>query len=275
MLSLGRDKIMATNLSIEYGKKIFPYLVQAAKANKTITYKELAEKIGVHHRAMGIALGYVRDEVCIPKGLPLISCIVVNGGTGLPGESWLPQGTSSLNPEAYEAEFIKYRDQVMNFQSWDEILEDLELSPIDSTEENLDDLGRAFSEFHERVGIRESSAHQILKESIISHPELIGLPPEIAVITDYRYVTGDQADIVFGTSPGIWAVVEVKEEDIGELVMGVYQLVKYRALLQAEKGHNEYAEVDAFLVSSKIPADVSFFAAKLGIRCKIIRKENI
>jgi len=266
---------MSTELSIEYGRKILPYLVQAAKANKTITYKELAKKIGAHHRAMGTALGYVRDEICIPKGLPLISCIVVNGGTNLPGESWLPQGTASLNPEEYDAEFIRYRDQVMNYHGWDELLEELDISPIDSTIENLDDRGRAYSKFLERSGGDESEDHRFLKKYITSHPEAIGLDPESGVQVDYPFLIGDQVDIVFGTGPGKWTVVEIKVGEIGELVMGIYQLVKYRALLQAEKGHNDYAEIDAFLVAYEIPGDISFFAAKLGIRCKIIRRDRL
>jgi len=261
---------MTTELSKEYGEKILPYLVQVAKTKKTITYKELAAKIGAHHRAMGNALAYVRDEICIPKGLPLITCIVVSGNTGLPGESWLPQGTSNLSDEEYKQEFIRYRDQVMAYHGWDALLKELDLPAVDSTVEDLDERGRAYSEYIERTGSGEGEDHLKLKEYVASHPESIGLPVESAAQMEYLFVAGDRADIVFATGPDAWAVVEIKNGEIGELVKGVYQAIKYRTLLQAEKGHGISVQVDAMLVAYEIPSDVSFFAAKFGIRCRIV-----
>jgi hypothetical protein len=266
---------MTTELSKEYGEKILPYLVQVAKTKKTITYKELAANIGAHHRAMGNALAYVRDDICIPKGLPLITCIVVNGNTGLPGESWLPQGTSNLSDEEYKQEFIRYRDQVMVYHGWDALLKELDLPVVDPTIDDLDERGRAYSEYIERIGGGEGKDHMKLNEYVAAHPEAIGLPAESAAQMEYLFIAGDRADIVFGTGPDAWAVVEIKKGEIGELVKGVYQAIKYRALLQAEKGHGLTCQVDAFLVASEIPAEVSMFAAKVGIRCRIIRLENI
>jgi hypothetical protein len=70
-------------------------------------------------------------------------------------------------------------------------------------------------------------------------------------------------------------VVEIKNGEIGELVKGVYQAIFQRALLQAEKGHGNSCQVDAILVAYEIPADISFFAAKFGIRCRIIHRQNL
>jgi hypothetical protein len=266
---------MATELIKEYGLRLLPYLVQEAKTSNTPTYGELAAKIGVHHRVLSHILGYIRDEIIIPRGLPLINAIVVNKGTNLPGDDWLPQGTSTLSDEEYKQEYFRYRDQVLAYKGWDNLLRELDLDPVEPTEENLDNRGRAYSEYIERIGKCDSVEHFKLKEFIASHPEAIGLIPESSTQVEYRFLSGDRVDIVFGTGPDKWIVVEIKDGEIGELVMGVYQLVKYRALLQAEKSHNDYAEVDAFLVAYEIPADVSLFAAKLGIRCKIIRKDIV
>ena len=266
---------MTTDLSKEYGEKILPYLVQFAKAKKTITYKDLAAKIGAHHRAMGTALGYVRDEICIPKGLPLITCIVVNGNTGLPGESWLPQGTSTLSDEEYKQEFIRYRDKVMAYHGWDALLKELDLPAVDPTIEDLDERGRAYSEYFERTGAGEGEEHLKLKEYVAVHPEAIGLPAESAAQMEYLFVSGDRADIVIGTGPDTWAIVEIKNGEIGELVKGVYQAIKYRTLLQAEKGHGTSVQVDSLLVAYEIPSNISFFAAKFGIRCRIVHHSSL
>jgi hypothetical protein len=228
---------MTSELIKEYGARLLPHLVQAAKTSKTPTYGELASKIGVHHRVLSHVLGYIRDEIIIPRGLPLINAIVVNGNTGLPGESWLPQGTSHLIGEEYQREYIKYRDQVLAYKGWDALLKELDLPSVEPTFENLDDRGRAYSEFIERTDGRESEDHLKLKEFIAAHPEVIGLPAESATQMEYLFVSGDRADIIIGIGPDSWAVVEIKNWEIGDLVKGVYQAIKYRALLQAEKGH--------------------------------------
>lgn len=267
---------MTTDLTIDYGEKLLPHLVHAARIRKTLTYGELAAKIGVHHRALRYPLGYVRDDICIKRGLPLITCIVVNDGTHLPGREWLPEGTSHLTDEEYKKAFEKFRDQVFAYKGWDALLNELELSPVDPTIEDLDERGRAYSEILERSGSTgEGEDHRRLKEFVAAHPEAIGLEPESAAQMEYLFIADDRADIIFGTGPDAWAVVEIKNGEIGELVKGVYQAIKYRALLQAEKGHGNSCQVNAILVAYEIPADISFFAAKFGIRCRIIRRETV
>lgn len=266
---------MTTRLIKEYGDRLLPYLVHAAKTRKTPTYGELADKIGIHHRVMSKVLAYIRDDICIQRGLSLITCIVVNQGTGLPGESWLPQGTSHLIGEEYQREYVKYRDQVLAYKGWDALLKELDLEPVEPTVDNLDERGRAYSEYIERTGGGESEDHRKLKEYIAAHPTAIGLEPDSGAQMEYLFVAGDRADIVFGIGPDAWAVIEIKNGEIGELVKGVYQAIKYRALLQAEKGHGLSCQVDAFLVAYEIPADVSIFAAKFGIRCRIIHHQNL
>jgi hypothetical protein len=261
---------MTTELIKEYGARLLPQLVQAAKTNKTPTYGEMAARIGVHHRVLSYVLGYIRDEIIIPRGLPLINAIVVNGDTGLPGESWLPQGTAHLSKAEYQREYVRYRDQVLAYQGWDALLKELDLPSVEPTVENLDERGRAYSEYIERTGGGESEDHRKLKEYIAAHPEVIGLPSDSAAQMEYLFVAGDRADIVFGTGPDAWTVVEIKNGEIGELVKGVYQAIKYRALLQAEKGHGISPQVDAILAAYEIPSDIQFFAAKFGIRCRIV-----
>jgi hypothetical protein len=266
---------MVTELIKEYGYRLLPYLVQAAKTMKTPTYGELANKIGIHHRVMNRILGYIRDDICIQRGLPLISCIVVSQANGLPGDDWLPQGTSHLNSEEYKLEFERFRDQVFAYNGWDSLLKELDMTPLEPTVENLDERGRTYSEYIERTGGGEGEDHLKLKEFVAAHPQAIGLAEDSAAQMEYLFVAGDRADIVFGAGPDAWAVVEIKNGEVGELVKGVYQSIKYRALLQAEKGHGNSCQVDAILVAYEIPADVSLFAAKFGIRCRIIRREKI
>ena len=121
---------MATELTIERAELILPHLVHCAKTRSTMTYGELGARIGVHHRVVSWPLGYIRDEICIPRDLPLITTLVINGYTQLPGDSWLPEGTSRLSPEQYEYEYTRYRDNVFAHGGWDALLKELGLPPI-------------------------------------------------------------------------------------------------------------------------------------------------
>lgn len=267
---------MATELIREYGHRLLPHLIYAAQRRKTPTYSEMANKIGTHHRVLNHVLGYIRDEITIPRDLPMLNAIVVKNDSRLPGESWLPEGTSHLSPEEYKCEFEKFRDVVFAYQGWVDLLRDLDLEPVQGDIEDLDDRGRAYSEVLERTGGGgEGEDHFKLKEYVATHPEIIGLEKESTPFTEYFFVSGDRADIVFGTSPNTWAIAEIKNGNIAELVKGIYQVIKYRALLQAEKGHGIPVQVDAVLVAYQIPSEITMFAAKFGIRCKIVRQEQI
>jgi hypothetical protein len=267
---------MTTELSRENGNRLLPFLVQAARTRNMLTYGELSKKAGVPLRPINNALGYIRDEVCIPRNLPLITAIVIKIDTKMPGDSWLPEGTSHLSPEEYRLEFEKFRDNVFSYQGWEELLEELGLQPVEPTLEDLDTRGRAYTEMLERRGgSGEGIGHLKLKEYVAANPQAVGLSPVQPAQVEHLFIAGDRADIVFDLGENGWAVVEIKNGEIGELVKGVYQLVKYRALLKAEKGHRRSVNVDAVLVAYEIPAQVTMLAAKLGIRCKFFRLTNI
>lgn len=267
---------MATELIKQYGDRLLPHLIYAAQKRTTPTYSEMANKIGAHHRVLNHVLGYIRDELTIPRGLPMINAIVVKNTTHLPGESWLPEGTSHLSSDEYKLEFEKFRDLVFAYQGWNELLRELDLDPVQGDAEDLDERGRVYSEMMERTGGGgEGEFHLKLKEYVAANPKIIGLEEDSAPIAEYFFISGDRADIVFGTGPDTWSIVEIKNGEVAELVKGIYQVIKYRALLQAEKGHGLPVQVDAILVAYQIPSEISLFAAKFGIRCKIIRREQV
>lgn len=122
---------MATELTIERAYLALPHLVRCAKQRKTVTYGELARKIGLnHHRPINGPLYYIRDEICSPRGVPLLTAIVVRQDTHLPGDSWLPEGTGHLTPDQYQQEYQRYRNKVFAYDAWDALLEELVLPPV-------------------------------------------------------------------------------------------------------------------------------------------------
>ena len=70
--------------------EVFDYLKQCAREMRTATYGEIEEAVKRPARFLDQELDYIRDEICIPQGLPWLSALVVNASTRLPGAGWLP-----------------------------------------------------------------------------------------------------------------------------------------------------------------------------------------
>ncbi len=63
---------------------VWEVLTNQANLHQTITYKELSEKLNVHHRTLRHALGKIQT-VCFESGLPNLASLVVNSKTEVPG----------------------------------------------------------------------------------------------------------------------------------------------------------------------------------------------
>jgi hypothetical protein len=121
---------VTTQRVIDRAHRALPYLVHFAKSRRAVTYGQLSGLIGVHWRTASDWLGYIRDEICIPRGLPLLTAIVVNKQTRLPGDNWLPEGTENLSAEEYRKKYIIFREQVSSHSGWEALLQDLGIPPL-------------------------------------------------------------------------------------------------------------------------------------------------
>ena len=78
---------------------VYAELVKAARDMRTVTYGALAKTAGLAQPGIGSPLGYIRDEVCRPRGLPWLTVIAVSA-RGLPSGAYLPSdSTMSLEPD--------------------------------------------------------------------------------------------------------------------------------------------------------------------------------
>ena len=69
-------------------KRAWPYLAKRANSGKEpYTYKELCDKLGLHHRAAGFFLGVIQEH-CHKNKLPPLQALVVNKKTRLPGSGY-------------------------------------------------------------------------------------------------------------------------------------------------------------------------------------------
>lgn len=248
-----------------------PHLVAIAEQRgDAITYKQLGEAIGMHHRPLRFVLGHLRDDILIPRGLPLLNCLVVNADTRMPGESWLPAGQQL--PESLEdrrAQFEAFRDDVFDYRSWRPLLEELGLDPAPASLEQLKAVAAEAVARSWRGGGGESEYHARLKRHVASNPAVLGLSPTASYI-EHVLLSGDRADVAFELD-GEWAMAEIKTGALGELVRGVYQSVKYRAVGEAQYG----VPVRAYLVAYSMPREVVGLARDLGIVPVVIEESAV
>ena len=120
---------MTTQKMIDYAELALPYLVHFAKTRRTVTYGQLSGLIGVHWRTATYWLGHIRDD-CSWRGLPLLTAIVVNKQTRLPGTDWLPEGTENLSSEEYRKRYEDEKARVFSYSGWDNLLQELGIPPL-------------------------------------------------------------------------------------------------------------------------------------------------
>jgi putative restriction endonuclease len=88
---------MAETINWQYlAGKVWPVLTAAAKARKTVTYKQIGDDvIHRHHRAVRHALGPIQD-FCMAMQLPPLTALVVNQGTQLPGMGFIAHDVDDI-----------------------------------------------------------------------------------------------------------------------------------------------------------------------------------
>ena len=112
-------------------------------------------------------------------------------------------------------------------------------------------------------GGKEGKKHRSLKEYLATNPSLFGEGLEL-VDTEYRFRSGDEADILFEDSSGNPVTVEVKPPISSGSDQEVWQAVKYKHL--AAVAYNlPCEEVRSILAAPEIPDDVKEECERRGI----------
>jgi hypothetical protein len=275
------------NLSNEaYASVCIPLLIahvlrQQDEVLHTLTYTELAALLGrrdkhgqPYPRGLGKVLGRAMeliDQVAERVGaVPYLTTIVVlksDSGEGVPGdgvcERW--HGYPSMSMEEKRAKVLREQVEILRFGSrWNEVLAALGMQPIDAT------IARnpPFSGF----GGGESDAHKKLKAYVRTHPEQFGADATWEAFEEYALRSADTVDVFF-KSPSVWIGVEVKSAVSdgvdGDYQRGLFQVVKYEALLNAQARADQLPIMPTIKVllvlESSLPAALRTIADTLEI----------
>ena len=255
-------------------KQMIPILVRWAKNGlKKQTYGDMFRELGVEHYSnVGTALGYVEDVIKelrkeTGEKVPTLNTLCKNKSTMLPsyGFKYVVDDYNSLRPQAKKALADGYDANACDYDKWDWVLDQLGLKPAPIlTKEQLSELSKPIY-----GGGGEGEEHKVIKEYICKHPESIGYKKVKRAETEYVLPSGDRLDVYFELEDGTHVAIEVKPSISPEqdLVRGIFQCVKYKAVMEALRAV-ECADynVDVLLVAAKKLSPLNQSLAKeLGV----------
>lgn len=258
-------------------KKMIPIMVLWAKHSWTDihTYKDLQEAMCIDNASwrLGLQLGYIDDifkhlSKEYGQEIPTLNALVCNKHSKLPskGLNYVFKDYDSWESEKKRI-FVRAQNQKAHEYDYSWVLEKLGLQL--PTMLNGKELVSARKKALKRSPGGEGPLHKRLKEYIASTPSSIGMVKVINVDTEYPLLSGDKLDIRIETQDAILAV-EIKSaiSDEDDIRRGIYQCVKYKALLHAEEvvePHNKKIET-LLVIEGDMPPKLEQTSLILGIK---------
>lgn len=252
-----------------------PMLVRQAIAGHPIQYRDLAEEIGMPNpRNLNYVLGAIGNEMLDlgkrwQKKVPPIQALVINKATQMPGAgiSWFApdaEGFKQASPKL-QREIVKVMLlEVFSYSKWNKVLSACGLEPLPNS------ILHAPKPTNVGWGGGEGENHRNLKEAVAQHPEWVGLPSSMAPgELEVPLRSGDSVDVIFqNTKQRIAIEVKGSGAAISEISRGLFQCVKYLAVLEAESGADQLnlACRASLAIGDKFPPELVGLRNTLGIQ---------
>jgi hypothetical protein len=277
----------------------FDYLLPVVQAGTTITYGEIAEKLAedlhidgkVFPVHVGHVVGTLMERILdIDNAAPLINVIVVRQGSDQPSsgaDGFLRNrfhlgGTGPINgkekrelvAEAAKAVYASKNLGQIYRRLFDQ--EPLEASPASLIEgSEADGIPSSSSQSGQRFGgPAESEEHRKLKQYILRHPEKVGASekPDDAR-KEFMLLSGDEVDVYIACGNTV-RLVEVKSirSSAPDLIRGVYQCIKYRAVFEAQRVETtpDIQIIATLVVETDPPLHIRDLAKRHKVRIAVV-----
>jgi len=114
----------------------------------------------------------------------------------------------------------------------------------------------------------EGAEHKRFKNYIAKRPALFGLPPNLKGQTEYELPSHDAIDVLFVRGDEkIGIEVKSKTSDIYDISRGLFQCVKYKALIEAEQIVNDQQKNCRVVLAleGQLPKELTGIKNQLGI----------
>lgn len=260
--------------------KMIPVLIYWATVSKSPhTYSELSKEVGHHTDQIGRVLGLIDDvfralKKARPefKDIPTLNCLVISKTSKLPsnGFNYVSHDYSSLTDEQKNDQMKRLNSEAYYYDKWNDVLNALELTPYNGSDNKVYETSLRKGAFSKQGS--EGAKHKALKNYIYNHPECIGIKNVKYKEMEYILLSGDRLDVYFQLKDETQIAVEVKSSisDNADILRGVYQCVKYEAILNAEQSvKGVHCQVKSLLVlEGKMPTSIASDAVALHVSYK-------
>ena len=254
-----------------------PILVRQALAARTIYYGELAHELGMPNvRNLNFVLGAVGASLqrlgkAWAEIIPPLQAVAVNRQSGLPGDGFtgfVPNpGAFKMAPTHRKKRIIgALLAEVYSYPRWLKVLEHFGAHPA-----SVIDLAKVLpSSVRIALGSGgESDAHKQFKQFIASRPDSVGVThrPERTEI-EHVFPSSDAVDVLFCAGNSRVAVeVKARISSYQDLLRGIFQCVKYDALLKASLSVSEPDASSRVVLALEgaLPHDLRSIANTLGV----------
>jgi hypothetical protein len=257
-------------------RQALPLLVAQAKARTTITYGQLALELEMRNpRNLNAVLGAIGVELKElgqewNEKIPPINCLVLNKKKKTPQRGiefyMSPKEFQTLSRPRQQEVLYELNRDIWDYPRWEDVLHYFNLEPfVPAKSKILQAIARAAS--YGRAG-GETEDHRRLKEYVKENPQLVGLPKRVDGTTEHPFISADEVDVLF-KCPHTWVGVEVKGQhaDSKEIMRGIFQCIKYKALMEATQRY-EQIEVDSrvlLVLGGALPTELTKVVGLLNI----------
>ena len=287
-----RKAIAPTHANLEGARATEPltrWLIEAARQRGTLTYGRVKARLesecgfgAIFPVAIGRVAGAAMDRMLErDPTAPLLNVLLVRAATGLPGagaaaylrkrhpgKDWLRRKEAHRD-KRWRALIEEEARRVYAYRRrrWGELYRgvyerDLEEEQPDSPAGKDTSTGKG----------GEGPNHRALKLRVAREPDLVQkeLREDIAR-TEVELLSGDRVDVVCYADDRTVAIeVKSRDSDWADFRRGVYQCVKYQAVLRAQDIRHD-PNVQAWLVTERpLPGDLKELARRLGVRTKVV-----
>lgn len=265
-------------------RRALPMLVRQALSNQPIVYEALASELGmINPRNLNFVLGSVGRTLgelsatarWNKRKPPHLQSLVINKGTKLPGpgfDNFLGSRHSDyagLTREQKRQYLMGYWQDIFAYPHWREVLDELGLMPATQDRKAIIDEAKN----GRGRGGGEGAEHKALKNRILRNPELVGLDSSISGAAEQLLPSGDKLDLLF-TADSLRTAVEVKSHisNHADIERGLFQCVKYRAVMEAERGFlsEDYQTSVVLALGRKFPERLEPLKNSLGVTAWVI-----
>lgn len=216
------------------------------------------------YSGIGKPLGYiedVRNELSkrLDSDIPSLNALCTNSITNLPsyGFEYVIEDYDTLSLEAKRVVVDGLNKRATDFKFWDVVLNALCLTPsVCVSGRDEEDIRKG-----KFCNNSESQYHIQLKQYIAEHPSKIGLTNVVSAETENVLLSGDRLDVHLQQKNGTRVAVEVKSRisQDDDILRGIYQCVKYKAVLEAEnRVHGVPYKVRSILVLEGTLSDSNY-----------------